>query len=143
MRLILRGQWSVLALLLCAAAVAAADYEVPRDRSAKDILPQATLKGPNYRIRDVVPTDGYTDRWTVESDFGVFEVSGDGALRRLLVEIRAIAELKKVSKSKAFLKGVGGATKAPLAFVKSLVTNPVDTVSGIPKGAYQDRKSVV
>ena len=127
---------SVVALLSLASAATAAEYEVPRDRSAKDIVPQATLKGPNYRIRDVVPTDGYTNRWTVDSDFGVFEVVGDGALRKLIVEIYAIAELKKVSKSKEFVKGLGGAAKAPLAFAKSLVTHPVDTVTGVPKGAY-------
>ena len=69
---------SLAGLLLLASVCAAAEYEAPRNRSAKDIVPQAALKGPNYRIRDVVPTDGYTDRWTVDSDFGVFDVLGDG-----------------------------------------------------------------
>ena len=86
---------SAAGMLLLAGAMVAAVYEVPRDRSAKDIVPQAALKEPHHRIQDVVPTDGYTDRWTVDSDFGVFEVVGDGALRKLLVEINATAELEQ------------------------------------------------
>ena len=125
------------AISLVAVAAGGAEYEVPQDRSAKEIVPAAMLKGPNYRVRDVVPTDGYTDRWTVDSDFGVFEVVGDGALRKLIPEIQAIAELKKFSKTEAFAKGLGGATKAPFSFVKSLVTHPVDTTTGVPKGMYQ------
>jgi hypothetical protein len=124
-------------VVLIAGTVGAADYEVPGVRSAKDILAPAMLKGPHYRVRDVVPTDGYTDRWTVDSDFGVFEVAGDGALRKLVPEIHAIAELQKVSKTEAFTKGLGTATKAPVSFVKNLITHPVDTVTGVPKGAYQ------
>lgn len=127
---------SVLGLLLAAHVAGAAEYEAPKDRSAKAILGPAALKGQYYRIEEVVPTDGYTDRWTVKSDFGDFEVVGDGALRKLLGEINAIAELKKVSKTKEFVKGLGGAAKGPMSFVKSLATHPVDTVSGVPKGAY-------
>jgi hypothetical protein len=125
-------------VLGAAAAVGAADYEVPRDRSAtKEAAFGAPLQGPHYRVRDVVPSDGYTNRWTVDSDFGVFEAEGDGALRKLIPEIAAIAELRKFSRTEAFAKGLGSATKAPISFVKSLVTHPVDTVSGVPKGAYQ------
>ena len=127
----------ILVVLCLAAAVGAADYEAPRDRSGKQLLPASMLKGKFYRVRDVVPTDGYTNRWKVDSDFGPFEVDGDGALRKLINEIHAISELKRVSKTSAFNKGLEGAAKAPVGFVKSLVTNPVDTVSGVPKGAYQ------
>jgi hypothetical protein len=124
-------------VMLLAGPLAAAVYEVPGDRSAKDVVPAAMLKGPHHRIRDVVPTDGYTHRWTVDSEFGIFEVAGDGALRKLIPEIAAIAELRKFSKTEAFGKGLWNATKAPVGFVKSLVTHPVDTVTGVPKGAYE------
>jgi hypothetical protein len=123
--------------LLLAPAAGAAPYEVSTERSARTILPaRMPLKAPTYRIRDVVPTDGFTDRWTVDSDFGVFEAQGDGALRKLLVEIPAIAELKKTSKTKEFARGLGNSAKAPISFVKNLVTHPVDTISGVPAGAY-------
>jgi hypothetical protein len=137
MRVNLRTTLVAFATVLVATAGGTADYEAPRDRSAKDILAPTVLKGTHYRIRDVVATDGYTDRWTVDSDFGIFDVDGDGALRKLLLEIPAIAELSKASKTEAFTKGLGGAARAPIGFVKSLVTHPVDTISGVPKGAYE------
>ena len=133
---------SVLGLVVLAGATSAANYEIPQDRSARDILPQNMLKGPQYRVRDLVVSDGYMHRWTVESDFGPFEVQGDGALRKLQNEIRALGELQKVKKTQAFTKGLGGAAKAPLAFGKSLITHPVDTVSGVPKGMYQLMENV-
>src|SRR6266542_1687576 len=142
MRVTVRGVVSVVGLLLSATVAGAAEYEAPRDRSAKDIVGQGAVKGEHYRIRDLVVGDGYTDRWTVDSDFGQFEVQGDGALRKLLKEIRAIAELQNVRKSEAFVKGLGGAAKAPVALAKSLITNPVDTVTGVPKGAYQLMENV-
>lgn len=137
MRAMLHALLIAVPWLLLAPAAGAAPYEVPTERSARTILPAGTpLKASTYRIRDVVPTDGFTDRWTVDSDFGVFEVQGDGALRKLLVEIPAIAELKKTSKTKEFARGLGNSAKAPIGFVKSLVTHPVDTISGVPAGAY-------
>jgi hypothetical protein len=48
----------ILVVLCLAAAVGAADYEAPRDRSGKQLLPASMLKGKFYRVRDVVPTDG-------------------------------------------------------------------------------------
>jgi hypothetical protein len=143
-RAVLTG--SVLVLLTAGVGsgddVGGAHYEQPGARSARDIVPAAMLKGAHYRVRDVVPTDGYTHRWTVDSDFGLFEVAGDGALRKLVPEIRAIAELQKFSKTEAFAKGLGTATKAPVGFVKSLVTHPVDTITGVPKGAYDLMENV-
>src|SRR5262245_53350625 len=106
MRVILGAMLSLLALS-ARVVVGAADYQVVRDRSARGILPGTMLKGQSYRVRDVVPTDGYTNRWKVDSDFGPFEADGDGALRKLIGEIYAIAELKKVSRTEAFAHAAG------------------------------------
>jgi hypothetical protein len=132
-----RSAMGAVGLLLLAAAAGAAEYEAPQDRSAKQILPQGMLRGEHYRIQDLVVADGYMDRWTVKSDFAAFEAVGDGGLRKLLHEIWAISELEKVSKTKEFAKGLAGAAKAPFSLAKSLITHPVDTVTGVPKGMYQ------
>src|SRR3989304_4649518 len=99
--------------LLAVTVAGAAEYEAPQNRSAKDILPVGMLKGQQYQVRDLVVADGYMHRWTVDSDFGTFEGGGDGALRKLLGEIRAIAELQKLSKSKEFAKGLAGGAGGP------------------------------
>ena len=80
---------------------------------------------------------GYMDRFTVDSPFGYFEVVGDGALRKLLNELRAIAALREIKTSKAFADAVVAAASGPLRFARHLITNPVDTLTGIPKGAYK------
>jgi hypothetical protein len=111
-------------------------YEKPADRRISDILAPDKIQGPHYKIRDKVTTYGYMHRYSVDSDFGTFTVTGDGALRKLLREIRAIADLKKTQESDSFKNALKEAGEKPLKFGESLVNEPVDTISGIPKGVY-------
>ena len=76
------------------------------------------------------------DHFTVESDYGVFEITGDHALIKLLKEIAAITELKKIRDTDAYVQAVIEAGKAPIDFGASLITDPVDTVSSVPKGLF-------
>ena len=119
-----------------AGVVYAADYEFPSNRSASAILPAEILAGPHHRVRERVVSYGYMHKWTVESNFGTFEVAGDGALRKLINEINAIAALRKVKKSDAFLTSVKQSANAPFVLGKKLITDPVDTITGIPKGVF-------
>jgi hypothetical protein len=127
---------AVASLLLWTVAFAAnaAQFEMPSSRKASEILPPELLVGPRYRIQEKVVSYGYMHHWAVGSDFGTFEVTGDGALRKLLREIRAIAALKEVSTAEAAGNAVVLAAKRPFQFFGDLVTHPVDTVSGIPEG---------
>ena len=123
-------------LLLLGGRAGAGEFESPSNRSASEILPVETIKGPHYRIRDKVVSYGYLHHYIVDSDFGTFKVVGDGALRKLLKEIQAIAALRETKKSKAYAAAVKNAAKAPLDFGKNLITEPVATVTGIPKGVF-------
>ena len=58
-------------------------------------------------------------------------------MRKLLNEIGAIAALREIKTSKAFGDAVVNTASGPFRFAKNLITNPVDTVTGIPKGAYK------
>ncbi len=131
----------VLAVLIAGGLVfatpgASQAFEVPANRSAAKILPPNLLAGPHHRVRDKVVSYGYMHHFTVDSDFGVFEVTGNGALRKLVKEIKAIAALKKIAQSKAFIKSVGYAAKAPIRLAKNLIDDPVDTITGIPEGIF-------
>ena len=114
----------------------AVNYEKPQNRKASSILNKELLKGPHYQIRETVVTYGYMDNFTVDSDYGVFEITGDHALIKLLKEIAAITELKKIQDTDAYVQAVKQAGKAPIDFGASLITDPVDTVSSVPKGAF-------
>ncbi len=126
-------------VLLCASvsATSAAQFEVPANRKAAEILPAELLKGPNYQVRETVVSYGYMHHWTVDSDFGTFEVTGDSALRALIRETYAIAALKEISQGEAFAKSVAYAAKQPFQFAGKMVTDPVDTVSALPKGVFR------
>ena len=137
MRLLNAMCMSLVMLATTLGVAGAQPYErPPAVRHASDILPAAGLTGPHYRVMDKVITFGYQHQFTVTSDFGVFEVTGDAALRKLLREIHAIAELQKLKGSKEFAKAVGNAAMSPVYFGKDLITHPVDTVTGIPKGVF-------
>ena len=130
MTMLVLGLWTT-------GVMAAEPYEQPTDRRAVEVLPPALVVTPNHRVQDPVMADGYMYRFTVESPFGGFEVIGTGALRKLLNEIGAIAVLREIKTGKAFADAVVSSASGPLRFAKNLIINPVDTITGIPKGAYK------
>ena len=117
-------------------------YETPTTARAIDLVPKDKISGPHYKLRPTVPYDGYMYRFAVDSDYGPFEVTGEGALRKLMGEIRAITALRATKNTKVYTEGLKKSSAAPLNFAKGLVTNPVDTLSGIPKGTYQIMENV-
>lgn len=114
-----------------------ADYEIPEAISAKDIVPEEILQSDLYSIEDQVVTHGYTNTYRITSSYGNFTAHGNEMLLKLVQEIKAIHELDKIKKSKQFTEGLKEGAKLPFTFVKNLVTHPVSTVSGIPKGLWR------
>jgi len=123
-----------LTVLAAVGVAGAADYETQTDKSASQALPPERAAGPDYKVTDPVVADGYMYRFKLTSTYGPFDVTGMGALRKLQHEIWAIGQLKNVTKSEAFLKSLKDQAGKPLVFVKDVVTKPVDTLTGIPKG---------
>lgn len=127
----------VLLNLATVGLAAAQQYEQPMERRAADVLPSEIVASPNHRVQDTVLADGYMYRFAVDSQFAVVDVTGTGALRKLIREVQAIAALREMKKGEAFGKAVMDSATGPFRFAKNLITNPTDTVSGIPKGAYK------
>jgi hypothetical protein len=116
------------------ALVRADDFETPTVAQASTLMPAAFLSGPNFKVQPAVRAIGFFNEWIVDSDFGSFNVTGDAALKKLVPEIYAIADLDKISRGEAFVKAVGSAAKSPFQLGYSLITSPVSTVSSIPSG---------
>jgi hypothetical protein len=74
--------------------------------------------------------------YTVDSDYGTYQATGDYALQKLLNELPVIESLKEISRTEAFADSVVHAAKSPLRFGEGLITDPVDTVTGIPRGLF-------
>ena len=87
----------VLAAFTMAPTIApvAQQYEAYGIRRAADILPPGLRSGPHFKVGGEVVSYGYLHHYTVDSDFGRFDVTGDGALRKLVREIAAILECSK------------------------------------------------
>ncbi len=136
----LRGVVAVLAILAALGSglgtARGAEYETPGTRTPSAALPAELVSGPNFKVRNPVLADGYMYQITVDSKFGTFEVTGIGALRKLIPEIAAIAKLREIKGSQAFTAAVKDSARGPFRFAKNLITHPADTLTGVPKGAF-------
>jgi hypothetical protein len=123
-------------LSLTGAVSAQDEFEYGTTYQVPDLLPANIIAGSHYRIGDKVQSDGFMFTYTVDSEFGQFRATGDYALQKVLNEIQVIASLKEISRTEAFGKSVVHAAKSPLRFGEGLITDPVDTVTGIPRGLF-------
>jgi hypothetical protein len=114
-----------------------AKYEEPTVMPVDELLPAEIIKGKYYTISPNVPTDGYENRYFLTSQFGSFRAYGDGMLATRIDEINAIAAMKEVEKSSQFADALKKAAVSPIEGAAMLITNPVDTISGIPAGTWR------
>lgn len=115
---------------------------VTRSRASK-ILPANILKGPLHEVREQVDIHGPHYAFVIDSQYGQITAQGMPMLRKVVREIYAIEALKKITRSQAFLDAAGDSALTPFAEVKELVMNPVDTITGIPKGAMKIINSTI
>lgn len=122
--------------LLAGAAAGATDenFDVPADEAPAASLTPAQVSGKNFKVRDPVHSDGLMHRYLVESRFGEFEAYGRDELDLRLREIAALTEISETSESEVALKAVKRGIEEDVKSVVSVVSNPVDTVLGIPRG---------
>lgn len=124
----------VLACVALAAPLSAQPaFEQPVVLSAAEFLPQDALRGPTYRVRDQVVTDGYMAHFEIDSDFGKFDAVGVPQALQRIREMDAIRKLVETSKGDLFAEGVKRSIEQPVDAVKNIVTHPVDSVKQAPK----------
>jgi hypothetical protein len=131
--------------LVVPAAYAQSGFEKPPVLQAKDVLPEALLKGPFHEVDPRVTNDGYFNEFKLKSKFGNFKVEGQQLLELRIGELNALNELDQLSSSKvigdAVYEGGKATVMAPVNVVKKVantVSDPdkmYDTVKGVPEGA--------
>lgn len=112
-------------------------YERPPVLHASEVLPPELREGPDHRVEDRVTTDGFHHVFRVESRFGAFEAVGDDLLRVRLKEIAALAVLAERGATAEFAEAVARALASPVVATWNLVRHPVDSIVGVPKGAWR------
>jgi hypothetical protein len=121
--------------LLCGATTTtAADFEVPPDQSPTALLPPEFVVGKNFSIVDPVHDDGLMHRYVIDSRFGRFEAYGRSSLEIRVHEVAALTELANTSDIKLVANGVEQGAENQIHTAIGVATNPVGTVTGIPKG---------
>jgi len=112
----------------------AADFETPPVLRAKDAAPAALRSGKGFRVDPRVPTNGLTTVFAIESDSGTFQALGVQTLALRESEISAIFQLDHDGKVETFVKAVRSTAIHPLESAAQMITNPVQTVQGLPGG---------
>jgi hypothetical protein len=128
---------AILLLIPLVLLAQSADVEDPPILSAKTILKPDFLAGDGFTVQDEVPTSTGRNRYLITSDYGEFEADGNIMLERRIREVAAIRKLKEVSRTDAYKKALTAAAASPLVVAKDVVTRPVSTITGIPKGLFK------
>jgi hypothetical protein len=118
------------------APAAAQPYDSEAPRQAGSLLSAQQYQGAAHRVNDSVPIYAHAHYYTVQTNWGPMTAYGYDTLLIRLREIYAIHALDELSKTEVYGKALAKAATAPLRTAQNLVTNPVDTVTGIPRGMF-------
>ena len=121
------------ALISPASAQSPTTYEQGVLLDASSLLPPELVRGTSYRVRTQVPTDGYLAHFQIDSDFGAFDAIGVPQALQRIREMEAIRTLVETSKSDLFAEGLKRSIEQPIAAVKNIVKNPVESLKEAPK----------
>lgn len=109
-------------------------YEQGTSLKASALLSADLLKSNLYTIDEEVLNDGLLKQYTVRSIFGVFRPTSTLAVKQLILEIRAIAAMKKVKTKSTAAQSVVQSGKNTVDAVANLVTSPKETLEGAVSG---------
>jgi len=115
-------------------------FEELPELKASEILKPEFVKGPHFTVRESVPTSSGANEFAIDSDYGVFEASGNEMLLRRIKEIEAITQLKEVSRTDQFKNSLTAAAKGPLNAAKNVVEDPGGALSSAGKGLMKFMK---
>jgi len=118
----------------CPLTAFAQQYESPATLKASQIVPKNLLSGPDYRIDEKVLNDGFLNHYKVNSKFGEFNAVSNATLRKRIWEIRAMAEMEKVTGTKEFIDSFKESGRKTIAGAKALITSPIATTQGAISG---------
>jgi hypothetical protein len=102
--------------------------EAPKPEPAQKFL-SAAFNNPSYTVRPEARSDGIMRIFEVDTPYGHFQFIGTAFAKMRLQELKATANLEKVSQSEAFGTAFGRAALAPAQFGADLITKPGDTIN--------------
>jgi hypothetical protein len=122
--------------LIASTVLATESFEKFGPRPVESVVSAELVQGPHYRMAAMVQSADFLNAFVVTSDYGLFGAPSDAMLRRLLREIPAIASLRQISTSDAYMNAVQQAALGSVRGVQSLVTQPVQTLQNVPTAIF-------
>ena len=117
-------------------------FETPPIRKASTVLPPTLINGQHFKVRDQVGWKEGLHLFTVDSDFGPFEVWGEPMLRVRLREVEALYTLKQTSNAAVGTSAAAKQMGRSLVSLGKAFKHPVKTSKAIPGGVKRMFKSV-
>ena len=115
-------------------AAASDDFETVPERAPAELLPPAMVSGTNFHVVDPVHGDGLMNHFVLDSRFGRFDAYGRAALAVRIQEVAALTELSRISDVQIAAGGMAQGVESEVKTATGVVTHPVQTVTGIPRG---------
>ncbi len=110
-------------------------FETLQPAEAKDLLPANLLKNEYHEVGSSATPDGWWYRYTIQSPFGAFKAWGEDMLRIRVHEVQALVKMEQdMSQPAAFGYGVLDTVISPFKFLWGLITEPMETLTGVPEG---------
>ncbi|MCC6142892.1 MAG: hypothetical protein IT368_03690, partial [Candidatus Hydrogenedentes bacterium] len=124
---------SGLAVLLLQ-SIASAQYEYPTRLFFSEIFPEITGTTAYYEIDNAIANDGLMNHFTIYAPSGTYFVTGNEFFLERLHEMEVTPRLEQLKESEAYVDGVKAAGTSAYHSVKTLITEPVETLSNVPRG---------
>ena len=102
--------------------------------------------GPGYAVPGPVRSDGFLRLYSVQTEAGIEQISGDGLLDVRLAELRAITLLRQLADETGLVDTLKEAASKPVELIDGAIDQPVETtrntVSGVGQMFSRLRKGV-
>ena len=113
---------------------AMAQTEAPPVLKAADLAPTELLAGPDFKVDDVVPTDGFYGIFTVRGAYGSVQARGVTMLRVRAAEMQALARLEETTRREAIVGGAKDSAQQTRHAAGQTVRDPAGTLERAPEG---------
>ena len=125
--------YATLLLPIAFPVTAMAQTEAPPVLKARDLAPPELLTGPDFKVDDVVPTNGFYGIFTVRGAYGSVQARGVAMLRIRDTEMQALARLEEMTRREAMVEGAKDSAQQTRHAAGQTLRDPTGTVERVPE----------
>jgi hypothetical protein len=125
--------YATLLLPIAFPVIAMAQTETPPVLKARDLAPPELLTGPDFKVDDVVPTNGFYGIFTVRGAYGSVQARGVAMLRIRDTEMQALARLEEMTRREALVEGAKDSAQQTRHAAGQTLRDPTGTVERVPE----------